>query len=506
MSYCPTRHGQWTSMAMVVAVLGSVSFAYAQAPAGDPPPPQPAEAAQPAEVADKPAATGEPSGEAAVQPQTEPQVEQPQTEPQGEQGEQKPQVQQAAAQEPEASAQPAPEQVAEQVQQEPAAAAAPADEAIAAGADSAQQPDEDAAKEPKPEEEPEPSWTDHIKIGGDFRYRFETIDLEDKDFRYRHRIRARPRVQATVVDGLDVVLQLGTGGADDPVSNNQSLTEAFSSKPIWLDLGYFQWHPSFFEPLHLWGGKMKNPYYKVGKTELLWDPDLNPEGLALNLKNKWGMFEPFFTGTAFFVEERKEDDDTWLLGVQAGLKVDLSDDRLYVLVGGGYVDYTSITDKEVLWDPEDSYGNSATGVDLDDDGEPDFYTYDHDYDLLNGFVEIGGKVFGIPWAAFVDLVSNTAADEDKTGWLFGALLGKTKKPLDFHLRYIYREVQKDAVLGLLTDSDFIGGGADGKGHEWNLAFQPANHVVLAFTYFYNRTPMTDGKDYHRSQTDLKLKF
>ncbi len=365
---------------------------------------------------------------------------------------------------------------------------------------------EKPAAQPEAESEAEPSWTERIQLKGDLRYRFETIKKEDADLRYRHRIRARPGLVAELAEGLEAVIQLGTGGADDPVSNNQSLTEAFSSKPIWLDLAYFDWTLPCFDSLSLLGGKMKNPYYKVGKTELLWDPDLNPEGLALRFEREMGIARPFLNSSAFFVQERSADDDTWLLGVQAGVKLSLLDEKLYALIGGGYIDYTNIERKEVIWDPTDSFGNSTVSLDLDGDGEGDLLAYDSDYDLLNGFVEVGGKALGLPWALFGDLAFNTAADHGNTGWLVGALLGKVKEPHDFFLRYIYRQVLEDAVFGLFTDSDFVGGGTNGKGHEWNICFVAAKNVVLAFTYFYNRTPISSGEDYHRTQTDLKLKF
>ena len=51
---------------------------------------------------------------------------------------------------------------------------------------------------------------------------------------------------------------------------------------MWIDLAYFDWHPERVEGLNVIGGKMENPFYAPGKTELLWDGDLRPEGVALN--------------------------------------------------------------------------------------------------------------------------------------------------------------------------------------------------------------------------------
>ena len=105
-----------------------------------------------------------------------------------------------------------------------------------------------------------------------------------------------------------------------------------------------------------------------------------------------------------------------------------------------------------------------------------------------------------------DFVLNTAAPEDNFGWLAGVFVGKAKEALTFHLRYIYRVVEKDAVLGIVTDSDFIGGGTDGKGHEGNFSFMITKHVGVGASYFYNSRTLDEPSSYHRVQLDTKVKF
>lgn len=360
-------------------------------------------------------------------------------------------------------------------------------------------------------EKKEKSWTDYVKLNGDFRYRFEILKPEEVDLRYRHRIRARLGVVGTVTDGLDVGIQVATG-SNDPVSTNQTLGDAFSKKPVNLDLAYLQWRPTFAPGLALTAGKMHNPFYTVGKSELLWDPDLTPEGIALGYQNAFGIAEPFIQTAGFYVEERKEERDSWILAAQVGMKLSFLDGKLYVLGGVEYVDYTNIRGNTVYADPEDAFGNSSelvvpeTDPAYDPDAEQTRY-YLHDYNTLDGFLELGGKIGPLPWMVFGDIAGNLAVDDDDLGWLVGAQLGKCKNPLDFDIRYIYREVQNDAVVGAFTDSDFIDGGTGGRGHEWNLGFQIAKGVKLAATYFYNFLGTEEEAPYfHRVQIDFKLKF
>ncbi len=402
--------------------------------------------------------------------------------------------------------------IADDAPPEPAAAPAEAAE-TAAPADEA----------PAPPEEPEKkaSWTDHIKVKGDFRYRFEIIDTKNMELRYRHRIRARLGVIATVLDDLEIGIQAATG-SDDPVSTNQTLDNAFSTKPFQLDLGYAAYRPSAAPGLALVAGKMKNPFFCVSKSELIWDPDLTPEGIALGYTNKLGMAEPFVQTAGFFVEERSSERDSWILGAQGGIKLTFLDGMLHVLGGVGYIDHTNIKGSEVYFDETDNMGNSAAlsdpdGYDPTSDEDPAL-VYLNDYNLVEGFFEIGGKAGRFPWGVFATTVVNVGADDDNLGWLAGGRFGKVEEALDFDIRYIYRQVDHDAVVGIFTDSDFRGGGAGGTGHEWNLGLGLAKHVKLAATYFLNERPLdnhvvidgvapeTGDEVLHRFQLDFKFKF
>ena len=349
-----------------------------------------------------------------------------------------------------------------------------------------------------------------LEFKGDLRYRVEMIWNGDADLRYRHRLRARPAVHARVTDDLDAVVGLGTGGGDDPRSNNQSLDNGYSSKPIWLDLGYLSFHPAGVPSLNLLAGKMKNPLVRVGKTELLWDPDLNPEGVAMQLAHEVPLgdnaFEPFVNAGSFIVEERKDDDDTWQLASQAGVKLSLG--AIDVLGGGRYVDLLHVQNMPLVYEADDGLGNSTRNR-VDEDGNP-YLAYRNDYRITGGFLEVGGEAGDLPWAVFGDVALNLAVDDDNLGWLAGALLGAGKKKGEFKIRYIYREVQSDAVYALFTDSDFNGGDTDGKGHELNLSYALHDQVALAATQFYNQAPISgpskDLVDYHRTQLDVKMKF
>ncbi|MBU1652446.1 putative porin, partial [bacterium] len=184
--------------------------------------------------------------------------------------------------------------------------------------------------------------------------------------------------------------------------------------------------------------------------------------------------------------------------------LNLMDEKAHVTIGGSYYSYLNTKGCQPFVDTEDGLGNSL-GMALTFEGPP-FYYYLNSYDLVEVFLEVGAKVQQLPVTIMVDYVTNTGADEDKAGYLVGLRFGKAKGWGTFSGRYIYREVQKDAVLGAYTDSDFIGGGTDGKGHEIGIDVGLSKNITSSATFFANQIGIENGKDFNRLQVDVQFKF
>ncbi len=339
-------------------------------------------------------------------------------------------------------------------------------------------------------------WLDNVRVKGDLRYRHEMIDKEGKDTRYRHRLRARVGIEANVSVTTKIGLQLATG-SDDPVSTNQTLDNGFSTKNLMLDLAYFEMKYEAVPGLKIKGGKFKNPFFKPGKSELLWDSDGNPEGGAATFQRDFQNLSLGLIGAGLWIEERSSNVDSWLAAAQGVLRYHLNEKKSSVTVGGSFFDYINTAGFEPFFDPEEPMGNT-----VGDSGR-----YVNDYELLELFTEITHKFNDIPVVVMGDYVTNTAADSLDNGWLVGVRVGKTKKPGSWAFRYIYREVEKDAVVGTFTDSDFRGGGTDAKGHEIGGAVQLAKNTAFKATYFINTIGLDkNGSNFNRLQVDLQLKF
>lgn len=87
-------------------------------------------------------------------------------------------------------------------------------------------------------------------------------------------------------------------------------------------------------------------------------------------------------------------------------------------------------------------------------------------------------------------------------------IGKINKPGSWELRYNYRKIKKDAVVGAFTCSDFGGGGTDVKGHEIGGAIQLVHNTTFKATCFINGLGLEEETttDYSRLQFDVQVKF
>ncbi len=335
-------------------------------------------------------------------------------------------------------------------------------------------------------------WIERFKLKGDFRYRYEFIDDEKSAYeRHRNRIRLRVGIYGKVNDTVEVGTVVASG-SDDPISTNQTLDSQSNTKDIRLDQAYFAWKPQ--SGLTIKGGKFKNPFYQPLKTELLWDTDLRPEGINLQYHA-----DQFFVNAGFFyLEERKKEDDSFMFGGQAGHK--MKSKELNTTFGVGYYNYTGIKDRTLdefdFLEDEGSFGNT-----LDDENR--FIT---DYNELELFGDMTFKGAGLPVSLFFNYVINTVADDNDTAYLLGFKVNTAKKPGSWDFRYNYRNIEADAVFGTFSDSDFRGGGTDGKGHELNFGYQLAKGWKLSASYFRNKKELEKKYDFDRVMVDLKFNF
>ena len=346
--------------------------------------------------------------------------------------------------------------------------------------------------EEKVEEEAQAdAWADRIKLKGDFRFRHEGIEVEGNDERTRQRIRARAAIIAEVTDDVEVGLGFASGG-DDPVSTNQTLGGGGSTKDIKLDLAYFKWDG--LKNTTVIGGKFKNILHRAGKNGLLWDGDWNTEGAGVAWDN--GTFFANAIGT-YLESDSKKLDTEFSYGAQGGIKHKFENAKL--TAGIGYYRIDTKGKGSFFGDDDDFFGNSY---------DPMTNTYLYDYHEIEAFADIGFDLAGRPLSIFFNYVYNQKAPENDTAYAGGFKYGSASAARSWEFGYVYQDLEADAVYGLLTDSDFGGGGTDARGHILKGGYGIAKNWKASVTYFINEIDISsdDPRDFDRLQLDLNFKY
>ena len=358
------------------------------------------------------------------------------------------------------------------------------------------------------------AWAAKTQLKGDVRFRHETIKIDgtpnnggkDKD---RERIRARLGAFTEINSQVDTGIRVATGSSDDARSTNQDLDGYFDKKSIWLDLGYIDYHPTQVKNLHVIGGKMLQPW--VSMADVIWDSDINPEGLALTYKYPLGSSAELFGSLGnYSLKDNVNGDgvqfrnDLRMTAGQLGSRFSLTDNLKLTLGGSVYA----------FQNDEDSRCPTATGT------TPGCLTPSEtvanttagnasEYRLYEGFsqVDIGG--LAVPLSFYGQYVQNTkATDKDKdTAWLLGA----KSKVFGLNLDYNYRDVQRYAVVGAFTDSDFAGGFTGARGHKFKVGYDIDKNFAIGATYFLTKADYASATGYRDAnantlQLDAEAKF
>jgi len=335
------------------------------------------------------------------------------------------------------------------------------------------------------------SWAERLRWKGDFRYRYENIDQEDKDGRNRSRIRARTHLEADLSPTLQVGIGLATGG-DDPVSSNQTIGGGGSSKDIKIDLAYFDW--AGLENTNIVGGKYKNFLIRPAKKGLRWDGDWRPEGLGVVWDNDFIFAQAL--GTWLEGDSKLGTEFAW--AVQGGFNFKTGDWGK-LKIGAGYSVFNIAGRTPLFGEPDDFYGNSFVLNTITDKLE-----FAYDYHNWEAFAEWKISNFTL----FANYTNNSEVNDNDTGYLFGAKYGSAKAKGTWDLTYFYEKLEADATVGLLSDSDFGGGGTDAKGHVISGTYAFHKNWNFKATYFINKINLAEDldTDYKRLMLDLAFKF
>lgn len=357
------------------------------------------------------------------------------------------------------------------------------------------------------------NWYDKIKFSGDFRNRveYEKDDTvkngTDVVTRIRDKIRLRVGANANLGNDLKVGFRFATGESGNPIGGNQTMTTGFSKKNVLLDLAFVEYSPaadSSLKGLNIVIGKMIAPFYKPGGSDLLWDPDLTPEGAYASYSRNIGdkiTIKGLLGG--YWVEERAKAADSGMLafGLNGIFK---PTEKLNFNLGLSYSNYGNARDNPPFFDATKGFGNTTNAA----VAPATTISYDSDFDLLNIGFEAEYSFDFAPVKFFVDFVNNSGAETDlDTGFLAGFTIGKINGPKTWSFTYLYRQLEADATVGIFSDSESSGGGTDVKGSKVAIEYAIyKNWIVGANIFIGDKKIETTSDSFTKIHLDMSFKF
>jgi hypothetical protein len=355
---------------------------------------------------------------------------------------------------------------------------------------------------PTPTPTPAPLPTpESLKVFGDFRYRHQSETQDPKQMRTMERFQARLGVNAQVEEDLKATIRLMTGSS--ATSGNQTMGDEKAAgmprRTFGVDLAYFDYQPT--KGLDFFGGKMPQPFIFAGKNQMLLDRDITPEGLAL--KYSLPLIEKeldfFIQGGSFWVKENYDDQfgedktDNMLNGGQLGLV--WKPGEWTITAGMGSFAYTGLKDTPPT---NITSGGKANGNTVDVNGN-----YPTNFDIEEKLFEIKKRMGTVDVILFGEMLENTDAPGLNKAQAYGVQLAYK----NWLFSWSHEKVEKDAVVGLFTDSDFGGGVTSSSGQVWSLAYKLTKKVLLQYTVYNNENSIDVAPTkYDRSHLDLSMVF
>ena len=146
-------------------------------------------------------------------------------------------------------------------------------------------------------------------------------------------MRARLGATYAATDALTIGARLVTGDSDNPRSTDVTFSNFADDFEVSLDQAYAALS---FGDAKAWGGKFMLPFTR---TDLVWDGDVNPQGVGAAYKLPLGNAALRFSGLYFLVDQSVAGSDSSMIGGQVGIELPLFDALKFDLAVAQY-DYS----------------------------------------------------------------------------------------------------------------------------------------------------------------------
>ncbi len=366
-----------------------------------------------------------------------------------------------------------------------------------------------------------------LRLAGDVRVRWEERggelmngdNLERGRFRYRFRTALTGRLLNDWSFGFR--LETGSGNRSSNVTmGTDGGPFGKSDDGIYIGQIYATYTPTPAFSATI--GRMPNP---LVSTSMIWDGDINPEGLAETYRTRRDKTEYFFTAGQFLYGGSNtrnpfgsgKVNDTFLLAWQGGVKY--SFDASSLQIAPTIYQYVGADQSKNASAFRGAFGPSnPAGI--------------NDLFIINVPVEYSWKVKDVPVRAYADIALNLDAEErarkygrpdldgEDMAYSFGVQYGKAANKGEWDVRVGYQSVEAFSLDANLVDSDIFDSRTNMEGFvvSGNYALGAATMLSLTVANADRVTSSLNApgagdvgsnnalKDYWLFQADLNLKF
>jgi len=386
-----------------------------------------------------------------------------------------------------------------------------------------------------------------FSFSGDLRLRHESLigsgpvnGTEPPD-RHRGRYRLRFNVTTKLNDEISGGFSLASGDVGDPISTNNTETGFFTRKPFSVDRAFATYHPKFFKPFSVTGGKFA---YTWQRTELTFDNDINVEGSSQQII--WDWKDRFLThfgviGFELPLFEASTGADSTIFGGQIQTGWNLLP-RVRAIADVAYYDYRN--PNSIAQNQTNGNGYATQGISTGQGGTFGFSaaTLTNSFGLIAGARQFASK-FGIldtffqldfdtgikpfPLTTLFNFAQNTRAcgnvsafvaagvpiscnSRDRQGYWAEAQFGQTKQKGDLRFGYTFARIEREAVVAAFVASD-IRQPTNVAQHRIEAGYQAYSNVTLNFAWYIGRQLVTaqtpiEERWLNRLQFDFNYKF
>lgn len=312
-----------------------------------------------------------------------------------------------------------------------------------------------------------PRW----RLFGDLRVR-GAMDRDRRNAPQRERVRIRFRLggETDLGAGFTVGARIVTeSDPDDPNSPYVDLGRNLSRARLAFDRLYARWTPRVSRPLDVWLGKFRHPFAMPSVySELVWDADLQPEGIA-------AVFEPLpplrLSAGGFLLLAQGDGDDVNFGVAQVAAGPELLPELHLDLALGAYF-YGTPEEKGVRVLARRNRGNELVTL-----ADGDTIAFASGFTIWQGHATLAFEGLPAPVSAAAEYFVNASAAPglDDDGFAIGALLGRLGAPGGWRLEYRYQSVGRESVFSPVVQDDFL----DAVGFRGHLAGLSLQYLSFA---------------------------